>query len=415
MTSGACTTARPRLAAGALAAALALGLGATGTLTVPATAAPGPDAPDEPRGELVESAPELRLLPLPGGDLAALDVALNRRAWTVAEPSDLADAPTTTGRMQTSAYSMVGFTWRGQGAEIRVRARSDGRWGQWYDAPELADGPDQASVERRSGQGATEPLWLGASDGIEVQVTGPRPRGFTMALIDPGEDPAAGASQRGPGASTPDAARKKQKPDQAPRPPIRGRRAWNADNSWRDGGPWYNRTIQQVHVHHTASGTSYRKRDVPGLIRGMYRYHTYNLGWSDIGYNFLVDRFGRRWVGRAGGAAKAVRGAHTLGFNSTSVGIGVIGNFDGTTPRQQVLTSLVRLAAWKLDPYDRKARSRVKVYSHGSDKYPEGRKVWLKTIDGHRDTNDTACPGQRLYDRIPGVRRRTAERIKRYS
>ena len=71
---------------------------------------------------------------------------------------------------------------------------------------------------------------------------------------------------------------------------------------------------------------------MPGLIRGMYKYHTQSLGWSDIGYNFLVDRFGRIWIGRAGGARRPVRGAHTLGFNGTSCGVAVIGNFETTKP-----------------------------------------------------------------------------------
>ena len=80
------------------------------------------------------------------------------------------------------------------------------------------------------------------------------------------------------------------------------RRAWGANEKWRNGGPWFNRTIQQVHVHHTVNSNDYAPEDVPALLRGIYRYHTKNLGWSDVGYNFLVDRFGG--TGRAARAAR---------------------------------------------------------------------------------------------------------------
>ena len=73
------------------------------------------------------------------------------------------------------------------------------------------------------------------------------------------------------------------------------------------------------------------------------------------------------------------------------------------------------LAAWKLDKYDRKAVGKVWVRSTGSDKYRDGRRVHLPAIDGHRDTNDTACPGQRLYDRLPGIRRHTQDRMDAFS
>ena len=175
------------------------------------------------------------------------------------------------------------------------------------------------------------------------------------------------------------------------------RRAWGANEKWRNGGPWFNRTIQQVHVHHTVNSNDYAPEDVPALLRGIYRYHTKNLGWSDVGYNFLVDRFGGTWQGRAGGSALAVRGAHTLGFNSTSTGIAVIGNFEEVVPEREVISAIVRLAAWKLDKYDRKPSGRAAVFSQGSDKFSAGRKVKLPVIDGHRDTNDTACPGAHLY------------------
>ncbi len=210
-------------------------------------------------------------------------------------------------------------------------------------------------------------------------------------------------------------ARQGKSPTHAPRPQLRGRRAWGADPRLRDGSATFNRTIQQVHLHHTASSNRYTAGQVPGILRGIYRYHTVNLGWSDIGYNFLVDRFGRTWVGRAGGAKRSVRGAHTLGFNSTSTGIAVLGNYEVTRPSRKVRAALVHLMAWKLDRYDRHPAQRVLVYSHGSDKQPAGRKYRLPTIDGHRDTNATACPGEKLYDRLRGLRKRTGDRVRRFS
>jgi hypothetical protein len=150
------------------------------------------------------------------------------------------------------------------------------------------------------------------------------------------------------------------------------------------------------------------------MIRAMYRYHTRNLGWSDIGYNFLVDRFGRLWVGRAGGPRRAVRGAHTLGFNHASVGVAAIGNFETGSVGKPMIRALVRVAAWKLDAYDGRPRRKIWIRSDGSDRFRAGRLVELPTIDGHRDTNETACPGRALYRALPAVRRRTARRMRKF-
>jgi uncharacterized protein with LGFP repeats len=271
----------------------------------------------------------------------------------------------------------------------------------------MHDGPDRGGEGLR-GLRATEPLWTGECDAIDVRGA-EGISGLTLSLIAPGPDPVL--SDRAARYEPVERADRKE----APKPAIHRRRAWGANEKWRNGGPWFNRTIQQVHIHHTVNSNDYAPEDVPALLRGIYRYHTKNLGWSDVGYNFLVDRFGGIWQGRAGGSARPVRGAHTLGFNSTSTGIAVIGNFEEVVPERPVLTSIVQLAAWKLDMYDRKPSGRASVFSHGSDKFSAGQTVRLPVIDGHRDTNDTACPGGHLYAALPKVRQRTQKRVDRYA
>ena len=120
-------------------------------------------------------------------------------------------------------------------------------------------------------------------------------------------------------------------------PTIYTRAQWGADESWRDGSPRYNSTILQAHVHHTATGNGYAQADVPALIRSMYKYHTHSLGWSDIAYNFLIDNYGTIWEGRYGGMDQPVRGAHTLGFNNSSTGFSMIGNYDSVQPSSATL------------------------------------------------------------------------------
>ena len=359
-------------------------------LTAPSEASVG-DRVDPPR--------TLRLAPERDAGVEALDVPLRSEF----EPAGRGRFRTP--KLAASRFSMIGFTWLSGDARLRVRVRADGRWGSWQLAEPMPDIPDPASGEGRRARSGTELVWVSGSDGVQVESAVSPARGLQMTLIEPGAAPAL---------EVPRAAQQKPRPGKAPRPNLRSRKAWGANERLRSGSPRYNRTIQQVHVHHTVNSNSYTRADVPGLIRGMYRYHTKNLGWSDIGYNFLVDRFGRPWVGRAGGPARAVRGAHTLGFNSTSTGVAVIGNFEVARQAKVVETALVRLAAWKLDRYGRDPKGTVKVYSHGSDRFPAGRSVRLPVIDGHRDTNETACPGTHLYQRLSNVRRRAAQRVANF-
>ncbi len=304
--------------------------------------------------------------------------------------------------VRAADFSMLALTWRGGSRDVRVRTRADGAWSGWRDLETLTDGPDRRSFERGSGfEGVvgTDLLWVGRSDAVRVDVAGAAPDDLTLVLMAADGTPAP--------AERTAARRKVLSPD------LLRRRDWGADPSLRSGRPTMVRTVKQVHVHHTVNSNDYRRADVPGLLRGMYRYHTQSLGWSDLGYNFLVDRFGRTWVGRAGSAGKPVQGAHTLGFNHASTGVAVIGNLETRRPNAKVLTALVHLAAWKLDQYDRDPSGNSVVRSTGSDRFPAGRKVRLPRIDGHRDTNETACPGIKLYRRLDDIRRRATARIER--
>ena len=128
-------------------------------------------------------------------------------------------------------------------------------------------------------------------------------------------------------------------------------------------------------------------------MRGIQLYHVKSNGWNDIGYNFLVDRYGTVYEGRYGGIDRNVVGAHARGFNTGSVGVAVIGTFESGAAPAAAQSSLERLLAWRLDlAHVDPARDAHRV-SGGSERFPAGIPVFLRAVSGHRDTGLTACPG----------------------
>ncbi|MBU7598634.1 N-acetylmuramoyl-L-alanine amidase [Streptomyces sp. P38-E01] len=188
-----------------------------------------------------------------------------------------------------------------------------------------------------------------------------------------------------------------------PRPGIVTRAGWGANESWREPGFGYTTTVKSAFVHHTAESNNYTCAQAPSVIRSIYQYHVRSLGWRDIGYNFLVDKCGQIYEGRAGGVAKAVLGAHTYGFNSNTTGIAVLGSFGSTEPPKAAVEGVAKLIAWKLGLHGLNPVGSVTLTS-GGGKWPAGTKVKMRAVAGHRDGFATECPGAKLYAKLPEIR-----------
>ena len=194
------------------------------------------------------------------------------------------------------------------------------------------------------------------------------------------------------------------------RPVVVLRTAWHADEGAVRDKPVYDTGVRAVFIHHTDNPNDYDCRtDVPAMLRAMEQTHIAQ-GWDDIGYNFVVDKCGGIWEGRAGGIDRAVQGAHSEGFNIGTVGIAALGHFGAGLPvPEPMLRAIARIAAWKLAPdVDPLGKVRL-VSSNDRSRFPRGTAVTLNAISGHRDVYETDCPGDALYAALPWIRRTAAQ------
>lgn len=196
------------------------------------------------------------------------------------------------------------------------------------------------------------------------------------------------------------------------RPPIVSRSEWHAGRRPAHRRTPYTHVVRAAFVHHTGHPNSYDCADSPTLLRALQKAHVAR-GWDDVGYNFVVDRCGTLYEGRSGGPTLPVKGAHTSGFNSDTMGVAVLGTFDaGTKVPDKVLASLAALIAWKLSPGADPSGTTTLRSSNSESRFKKGREARLHTVSGHRDAYMTDCPGEALYDKLPRLRAQVA-RIRR--
>ena len=309
-------------------------------------------------------------------------------------------------RTATADYGMVGVTWvhgtAPTGTKVRVRSRVDGAWTPWQSLPvELDEGPsaDQDSNVRDG----TAPLWVGDGTGVAVRITAPSgdgPDRIRVETIDPGGDPTSGSNRiAASGRQT------LRAPNFPKMPRIITRAQWGADPSLNSpcDAPRYGRTVKMVFVHHTVNSNDYSRADGKGIVRAIHAYHTQSRGWCDIGYNFLIDKYGRIYEGRRGGMRLPVRGAHAGDYNTNTSGVSLIGNFEEVRPSKAMKNALVRFTGWRLGTSYKPAQGEVTVNGHR-----------FQRISGHRDAMSTACPGRYVYRWLPKLRDRVAHYLSNY-
>jgi hypothetical protein len=271
---------------------------------------------------------------------------------------------------------------------VLFRVRGASGWSPWRQAEaEAEDLPDRGTDEARRMRGwrIGSPWWTGGSDRLEVRVRGRVSRLRASYVWSPEEISLDRSLQM------------------AGSPRIIGRKAWGANEKIRRDNPAIAKTLSTALVHHTAGAAPATPAQSAAIVRGIYAYHVKGNGWDDIGYNFLVDRFGQVFEGRYGGIERNVVGAHAQGFNTGSVGIALLGSFNGRTPTAAERSALVRLLSWRLDVAHVDPVSNAPFVSAGNPKFRKGSPIWLRAVSGHRDTGYTSCPGGRLYGQLGGV------------
>lgn len=304
-------------------------------------------------------------------------------------------------------FDLAGIAGELRPYEIRAREHG-GEWSKWTETV------------------AGDPVWFGGAEELQVRTRGWVPSGELHYVNVSGDSTPAEAALNRARAALSSAvvsvsgllgfAEAKASP---PKPGFVTRRQWGAN---RDQGgcqpkrkPSYG-GVRAIAVHHTVTATRYTRKEVRGMVLGICRYHRFANGWDDIGYNALVDRFGRVYQGRAGGMARAVIGAHAQGFNSQTAGVALLGTHTKDRISKEAMRGTVQYLAWKFVRHNKDTRGQARLVSAGgpASRYPKGKRIRTKRLVGHRRLGLTECPGDALNRQLRNMRIKTQRRIDNF-
>ncbi len=372
------------------------------------------------------------------------------------------DAAVLTQPLDVDEFLVAGFTWDGaatlpEGTELSMRVRENGVWSDWYVSEVDGSGRDDGA-----GSAGTVVFISGGADAVQVRASGDvadLPAGLELALVpaspdgqeqlDPDE---LGTTQAPPtptaddehapagsdGAVEGDAAPTSTTPASGPTGDASGtsgggaavnpalvlpattttnglpigvvsRAEWGANPAYLDWTPTYVAASHAI-VHHTVGTNSYTMSQSASIVAGIYYYHAVTLDWGDIGYNFLVDKYGQVFEGRSGTlsspSGQMVVAAHARGANTGSMGISMMGTYTTASPTSAQLTNVGRLAGWLLGRagVTNASGSAGFTIRTSNGMYAAGQVISLPYVSGHRDVYPTACPGDAGYAKLGTIR-----------
>ena len=333
------------------------------------------------------------------------DASVTRHVATRSERVVRSVTDATTVALSRPATSVATY-WQGNAdARVTVAFSADG---VHFGTPQSAR-RDEMGEQRKNG--TTYGALLSAPGAVAVRVTTDRPLarvtvlglsdGVTTTVEEPTPSATSAAASAAPAA-----------------PSIVSRGGWGADPAYMTWAPQFYPTKKLI-VHHTATSDNYTDRAAAeAQIRSIYYYHSVTQDWGDIGYNFLIDKFGTIYEGRysrdyAGAnptgddaTGRGVTAAHVAGWNSGTVGVALLGTLTTHDATPAARDALTRLLAWEA--------SRNGINPEATEAFVNpvsGATITSPNIAGHRDYAATACPGDTFYPTLPAIRRDVAALI----
>lgn len=317
-----------------------------------------------------------------------------------------------TAQKTTKPFNLAGITWNADTDEEIIsadaRVYENGEWTEWNVLDLLPTQPGDSIA-------GAEPLIADFATGIQVRVltvSGEEPDGLEVTLIDAGESDNDNLNASEDIASSASAATASVlQPNVVPREKWMG----EGDEKYTTWKSDYSARLEAMYVHHTAGSNTYSSADGAKIVRSIYIYHAKTLGWGDIGYQFLVDKFGNIFEGRHDSIEALPIGAQTGGYNSGTIGISSLGNYETAKPTTAQIDAIVSVLSWKAYQYGLDPRGTARLLTGSSSKSSlraaQGTWVSVPTILAHRDTNYTACPGKYLYAKMDEIRSKVAAKV----